>query len=98
MLKLVTPELNSTDAVSVVQEIFELRWKDRLEAMEIERNNWVDADSRAEARIAELERRIANAVDSATAAQNCIKIARVDVYKVLERIKYILTAPPKEGE
>jgi hypothetical protein len=50
-----------------------------------------------QARIDELERRIANALDSATAAQNCIKIARVDIYKVLERIKYILTAPQKEG-
>ena len=51
-----------------------------------------------QARIAELERRIANAVDSATAAQNCIKMARVDTYKAMERIKYILTSPPKEGE
>ncbi len=54
-------------------------------------------ESALQARIEELERRIANALDSATAAQNCIKIARVDIYKVLERIKYILTAPQKEG-
>lgn len=42
----------------------------------------------------ELKKRISNAVDSAMAAQHCMKVARVNIYKVLERVKYILTASP----
>lgn len=73
----------------------EMGWHDtEQEARDAWNNRLIEAA--LQARIDELERRIANAVDSATAAQNCIKIARIDVYKVLERIKYILTAPPKE--
>jgi hypothetical protein len=34
LLKLVTPELNSTDVLSAVQEIFQLRWKDRIAELE----------------------------------------------------------------
>lgn len=34
LLKLVTPELNSTDVLSALQEIFQLRWKDRIAELE----------------------------------------------------------------
>ena len=34
LLKLVTPELNNTDVLSAIQEIFQLRWKDRIAELE----------------------------------------------------------------
>jgi len=48
-------------------------------------------------RIAELEKRIQNAIDDVNATDKCMKFTnRIDMTKVLERIRYILTEPPRE--
>lgn len=62
-----------------------------------ERWNSRPLENALRSRIAELENRIKNAIDSVNATENVIKCARVDTYKALERIKYILTAPPRGG-
>jgi len=50
-----------------------------------------------QARIAELEKRIQNAIDDVNATDKCMKFPnRIDMTKVLERIRYILTEPPRE--
>jgi len=48
-------------------------------------------------RIAELEKRIHNAIDDVNATDKCMKFTnRIDMTKVLDRIRYILTEPPRE--
>lgn len=51
-----------------------------------------------EKRITELEKHIKNAVDDINATDYCVLITSrpIEIRKVLERIKYILTAAPKE--